>query len=192
MSLSINNMGEVNRFKIDSLIVQQTVENYLFLVNINLPQAGIYDGSLDRLLETVQNCVGDEFSNEIDRGGIVYAISATFQLTHSMTGQSRPWRGNYHPRGNDMNYLRTFTRYRPETFTNEVRTATNPAFINNKLAVAKEDTKWNFAGLESVVLNFQALCDRTTHPLRPGLIIPPANIRRLLPDNAQHFTRYLD
>jgi len=185
-------MGEVNRFKIDSLIVQQTPDDYLFLVNVNLPQAGIYDGSLNRLLETVQNCVEDEFSDEIARGGILYAISATFKLTNSLTGESRPWRGNYHPRGNEMNYLRSFTRYRPEMFVDEVTTATNPAFINDKLAVAKEDTKWNFSGLDSVVLHFQALCNRRNHPLRPGLIIPLVPIRHLMPNKAQDFRRFLD
>lgn len=149
---------ETDRFKANSLVIKRTPRTYGFFVNVNLPEVCLNDGTLDEKLDLIQQVIGTEFGIEIPEQKVRYSISAAFLLIKA-NGDEKLWRGNFQPRGQNDNTLKTFDAYNRFTFKEEVRRATSDHHVRVALTRVGDDTEWSFLRLLSVIINFQAVCN---------------------------------
>ena len=171
---------EQARFKFDVLISDGSSHSFLFLVNFNLPAVHLTDGSLEQRLGVIQRCLESEFGWEIASGALQYCVTATYNLQHAETGETRLWTGTFQPIARRKTYLRTFAVYRPDDFVQEAAAAVAQTHTTNALTWIGENTKWTFDGLESVIFCFQARCSATRHNFRPNLLVPAGVADRIL------------
>ena len=163
----------MDEFKLDGMIVKDKAPWYIFLVNYNIPEDALADGSLANKLGIVQHQVEDEFFEEIESGRLTYHISACYYLIKKDTGEERLWKGSFQPRTDHDLLLKDFTRYSTQNFVPQVLASTTQQHIDSKLLWLGRDTEWQFRNVTSIIIHFQARCDFFKHPLtRNSGIIP--------------------
>jgi len=183
---------EHERFKVNVLVVNDEVGDFLFMANFNVPEPNLYDGSLPARLDTIRAYVSQEFQSEIQRGRVLFCVSATYRIIDTVTGEDRFWAGSFQPRANRSTLLRPFRRFAPDNFLAEAAAAVDPVAVGQTLDWVGEDTKWSYQGLHSAIFCFQARCRRAEHPFLPSLLVPQNKIAKLTRERATAYKLYMD
>jgi hypothetical protein len=162
----MNNHAGRNVLKVDALsstIEDSTKDNYLIIYNVNVPYEYLDNEIILRgILERIQRLLTRHFENF----PVVYQITASYNLVHSITGETRIWTGSFSVRDNAPAQLSGFEDFDKNTFVEDsldyLEDVENKLVRNPELA-----SNWVFSSLNSVIFNVQSIVDTRSRALTP-------------------------
>lgn len=164
-------MSELDRFKLNGLVLKTDPDNFLAVLHFNVPLRYLVRDELAPKLERIRQVVDGEFEEEIARRKLYFSVSATYVLTHGQTGQTKLWQGSYSPRNNENYYILPSQVFDSATFVQEVAPRSNVDLVSARLRVQGLDTEWQFSELKSLIYSFIASCSFDDHRLGPERIV---------------------
>ena len=140
-------------FKVD--ITQISIDRsseYLALLNFNIPA----DVDLEACLRDVQSFIDRHFAPPQPR--FTYQVTASYRLRRPDTGEDRVWTGSFVAGSDQCCSLsgNSFTVYDAATFRDVVRRSVSDENVVGCLSWKESDTAWQFDGVETFILSFQA------------------------------------
>jgi hypothetical protein len=155
----MNNHAPRSILKVDSICFKVDQYNSLIVYNINIPENYLQDRiELSDVLQRISNLIVQSFQNL----SVLYQISASYILKHSVTGVTRTWTGSFFARNNELGVIADFQQFTERTFvTNSLLQLTN---VKRKLQTNGLDTNWTVDRVLSVIFNIQCKV-LSTHPL---------------------------
>lgn len=158
----MNNHAGRNVLKVDTISTPLRNNQFLILYNVNVPYAYLQQDDVTRgVLERIKNLLVQDFEHY----PVVYQITASYILTHSITAQSRVWTGSFSVRDNVPAQLSGFDDFDPNTFVDD--SLDHLEDFEARLVRAPElSSNWVMTSVISIIFNIQAVVDSQSGILR--------------------------
>jgi len=149
--------------KVDStcIFLKGEKKKVLIIYNINIPVHVLSQiEELDNVLERIKNLL----SNEFYENTVVFQITASYLLKHTVTGATKVWTGSFFVKNNTLAKLSPFLLFDKDSFKR--KSLIEIKDLSNKLKLQNVDTKWRFEKLESVIINIQCKVNTNHHIIK--------------------------
>jgi len=158
----MNNHVGRNVLKVDA--VSTTLERnnkFLIIYNVNVPYEYLEEEDVTRrVLERIKQLLIRDFQHY----PVVYQITASYTLTHSITGQVRVWTGSFSVRDNAPAQLSGFEEFEPDTFVDD--SLNHLEDFEARLVRAPElSSNWVMSSVISIIFNVQSIVDQNSRTL---------------------------
>ena len=155
----MNNHASRNILKVDAVsapIADSTRNNFLVIYNVNVPVRFLEEEGVTRqVLERIKDLLMNDFTNYT----VVYQITASYTLLHSLTGELRVWTGSFSVRDNAPAQLSGFEQFDQNTFVDDSLGYLEDA--EQKLTRAPEfSSNWVLDSIIAVIFNVQCIVDQ--------------------------------
>lgn len=169
-------MSELERFKLDALVIREDKDNFLAVLHFNVPVNYLGSVEIAPRLETINQLVREEFGSEIAKQKVFVSATATYELVHRLTGQTMLWRGSFQPRNNQDFYIIPSQVFNPGSFVETFSRQTSPETVSARVRIRGMNTEWQLSELKSLIVSFTADCSFANHRLGPRrIVIPPSH-----------------
>ena len=155
----MNNHAGRNVLKVDAVsTILQRDNKFLIIYNVNVPFAYLEQEDVTRrVLERIRDLLIRDF----EQYPVVYQITASYTLAHSITGQVRVWTGSFSVRDNAPAQLSGFEDFDPNTFVDD--SLDHLEDFEARLVRAPElSSNWVMTSVISVIFNIQAIVDQNS------------------------------
>jgi hypothetical protein len=158
----MNNHASRNILKVDAVsapLLEDRKQKFLVIYNINVPVDYIQNGEAQAraILTRIKNLLIAHFLHF----PVVYQITASYNLVHSITGEFRVWTGSFSVRDNEPAQITGFEHFDPDTFVDE--SIENLEDFEFKLVRAPElSSNWVLNSVNSIIFNVQSVVDPGT------------------------------
>lgn len=170
----MNNHESRNTLKVDAVsapIEDPTRFTFLIIYNINVPHQ--YLEERETTTRNILVRIKDLLVRDFNQHHPVYQITASYNLTNSVTGEFRVWTGSFSVRDNTPAQITGFLHFDPDTFVEE--SLENLQDFEERLVRAPElSSNWVLNSINSIIFNVQCIVDRES----PVLSQFPRNGRR--------------
>jgi hypothetical protein len=177
--------GAVDLLKGDQTVIFSENER-LLVTNFNVP-ARIVGGDEEQyrqVLNRIADLLERDHRHPEDTERLYYYVTCTYDLVHSVTGETRLWTGSFSPRGNRFAQLSDFLLFERASFVERVQAASNIDNVRARLTSGQfQSTQWSYHSLRSIIVSAQAVVTRTNPAIvNRGLLQYPGRTRHVVFD----------
>lgn len=148
----------INDLKVDQTAIPVD-DDFILISNFNIPDRFLGNLLEDDIPRRIRNLILEDYRGV---GNVQYQVTATYQLSHEVSGATRQWSGSFMPGGNQHNALSDFQRFGPD-FEAEIIRLSDRRTATERLRFHNVDTHWKLDSITSIIVNVQASV-RSTHP----------------------------